>query len=325
MPKRYSTKNLDVQKEPTGTSPGVGTFEFTDDYSVFHYGKMPDRIPGKGEAIARMAASNFELFERNGVPTHYRGAIAPAKLEIDVLPAPNPDETPLGIDDGWYVVPLQVVYRNSLPSGASVFRRLDDGTATLEQFGLSQRPEPGTNLEEPLIEFTTKREEIDRFIDEEEAKRIAGLSTEDLERLKEMCRRINALITEKAEALGLEHADGKIEFGMLAPGELILVDNAGTPDENRFLYDGCHIGKQVMRDFYLQGTLERDVQEWAAAGRPRSAWPQPEPLPPGFIEPISEMYKSLAEAWTGEEIWGAPPLDEVVSTVRLLNTGAVNW
>jgi phosphoribosylaminoimidazole-succinocarboxamide synthase len=325
MPKRYSTKNLEVQKEPTDTSAGVGVFEFTDDYSVFHYGKMPDRIPDKGEAIARMAAANFELFERNGVPTHFRGMVEPTKLEIDVLPAPNPDETPIGVEDGWYVIPLQVVYRNSLPPGASVFRRLDEGSVTLEQLGFSERPEPGTKLDEPLIEFTTKREEIDRFIDEEEAMRIAGLSSADLGRLKQMCRQIDALITEKAESLGLEHADGKIEFGMLAPGELILVDNAGTPDENRFLYDGYHVGKQVMRDFYLQGTLERDVQEWAAAGRPRSTWPQPEPLPAGFIEPISEMYKSLAETWTGEQIWGALSLDEVVATVRLLNTGAVNW
>ncbi len=29
-------------------------FQYTDDYSVFDWGKMPDPIPGKGEMLARL-------------------------------------------------------------------------------------------------------------------------------------------------------------------------------------------------------------------------------------------------------------------------------
>ena len=47
-----SVKNLHVKQKPTDTKAGVYIFEFTDDYSVFDYGKMPDPLPGKGAALA---------------------------------------------------------------------------------------------------------------------------------------------------------------------------------------------------------------------------------------------------------------------------------
>ena len=93
MPKKFSTKNLQVIKEPAGSEPGVGVFEFTDDYSVFHYGKMPDQIPGKGEAIARMAAFNFDLLAKASVPTHFRGAPGANQMEFDLLRMLDPAES----------------------------------------------------------------------------------------------------------------------------------------------------------------------------------------------------------------------------------------
>ena len=223
------------------------------------------------------------------------------------------------------MIPLQVVFRNSLPAGASVYRRIESGSVTFEQLGLKSAPVPGERLSRPIIEFTTKREEIDRFVTEDEAMRIAGLTQADLGRIKELVVAIDEVVTERATAGGLEHADGKVEFGMRDAGEIVLVDNAGTPDENRFLFQGQHVGKQVMRDHYLALGVEREVQEWAAQGRPRSLWPEPEPLPPGFLDPLSDMYKALAERWIGEQIWGAPPLEEVCDTIRLLDSSAVRW
>ncbi len=55
-----SVKNLRQKKRPTKHHPGVLLFEFTDDYSIFDYGKMPDRIPGKGAATAVSTAYFFE-------------------------------------------------------------------------------------------------------------------------------------------------------------------------------------------------------------------------------------------------------------------------
>lgn len=325
MPKQFSSKSLTVLREPTDGAAGVGVFEHTDDYSIFHYGKMPDRVPGKGEAIARMAAFNFELLHSRGIPTHFRHFHQPNRVEFSLLRILNPDIRAIGENEGFYMIPLQVVYRNSLPPGASVFRRLETGSMTLDQLGLSQRPSPNQQLRQPLIEFTTKREEIDRFVTEEEARQLAGLRPQDVRRIKDLVLEINALISAHAESVGLQHADGKVEFGMYAPGEIVLVDNVGTADENRFLYDGRHVGKQIMRDYYLEQGLETDVQRWAAEGLPRESWPDPEPLPPGFLDPISAMYRALTERWIGESVWGTPPLEEVVDTVHLLTSPAVRW
>jgi phosphoribosylaminoimidazole-succinocarboxamide synthase len=60
---RGSVKNIRMVKEPKKNSPGRYVFEFTDDYSVFDYGKMPDKIRGKGAAIAMMSAYLFEAME----------------------------------------------------------------------------------------------------------------------------------------------------------------------------------------------------------------------------------------------------------------------
>ena len=38
-------------------------FEFTNDYSVFDWGKMPDTIPHKGQALARLTSSLYEKLE----------------------------------------------------------------------------------------------------------------------------------------------------------------------------------------------------------------------------------------------------------------------
>lgn len=325
MPKKFSTKNLRILEAPSPTRAGVGIFEYTDDYSVFHYGKMSEQIPFKGEAIARMATFNFAQLAKAGIPTHFRSFLKPDRIEFDLLRTPDPAVDPVGPEDGWYMVPLQVVYRNSLPEGSSVARRLAAGSVSLDDLGLTELPEPDHRLQRPIVEFTTKREEIDRFVTPAEARRLAGLTQSDEQRIVELVQAIDETITEHAESVGLEHADGKVEFGMLAPGELVLVDNAGTPDENRFLLDGQHVGKQVMRDHYLAAGLESRVQEWAAQGRPRSTWPAPEPLPPGFIEPLSQMYLALAERWTGEATRDVPPLEDVMKTVQLLDSAAVRW
>ncbi|MFB6177888.1 MAG: phosphoribosylaminoimidazolesuccinocarboxamide synthase, partial [Halobaculum sp.] len=40
-----SVKEFVIEREPTETARGRGRFAFTDDYSVFDWGKMPDEIP----------------------------------------------------------------------------------------------------------------------------------------------------------------------------------------------------------------------------------------------------------------------------------------
>jgi len=70
-----SVKDLEVIKKPTRDIMGIGRFHFSDRYSVFDWGEMPDHIDGKGEALCIMGAYCFEQLERKGVKTHYRGLV----------------------------------------------------------------------------------------------------------------------------------------------------------------------------------------------------------------------------------------------------------
>ena len=54
---------------------GTGRFLFSDRYSVFDWGEMPDHIDGKGAALCLMGAYCFEQLEKKGVKTHYHGLV----------------------------------------------------------------------------------------------------------------------------------------------------------------------------------------------------------------------------------------------------------
>ena len=73
-----SVKDLikdDLGSEATENSLGAGIFDFSDRYSVFDWGEMPDHIPNKGAALCLMAAWNFEQLKKEGMQTHYLGIV----------------------------------------------------------------------------------------------------------------------------------------------------------------------------------------------------------------------------------------------------------
>ncbi|MDP8257357.1 MAG: phosphoribosylaminoimidazolesuccinocarboxamide synthase [Candidatus Alcyoniella australis] len=73
-----SVKDLYLVKPPTQSGPGVLRFAYTDDFSVFDYGKMPDAIPGKGAAMATLSGWLFEQVAR---PALWRKALKEGLLE----------------------------------------------------------------------------------------------------------------------------------------------------------------------------------------------------------------------------------------------------
>ena len=70
-----SVKDLEVINKPQKGKMGIGRFHFSDRYSVFDWGEMPDHIDGKGAALCLMGACCFEKLEEKGVRTHYRGLV----------------------------------------------------------------------------------------------------------------------------------------------------------------------------------------------------------------------------------------------------------
>lgn len=307
-----SVKNLIVKKEATVTQMGLGTFEFTDDYSVFDYGKMPDTIPAKGEALCRMAAYNFEQLQKLGISTHYVSCPAPNKMEVKLVRVLYPQKNQLKKGDANYLVPLEVIFRNSLPEGSSVFKRMKSGELDYKELGLDHIPKPGEKLEKPILDVSTKLEMTDRYMGWKEAQELACLSDKQLAELQNATLKIDDFITKRSGQIGLEHADGKVEFAITPEGKLMLIDVCGTLDENRMLYNGVHISKQVIRDYYKLTPWYSSLENAKAAGVQKGGYPLAPKMPNELKEIVSNMYKSVCEAWIGKKIWNAPEIKEVV-------------
>ena len=343
-----SVKEFSVDEPATAAALGRGRFVFTDAYSVFDWGQMPDAIPHKGASLCTMGAFNFELLEEAGVPTHYRGVVDPSddgneavslseatapptEMAIDLTQVPDlPYEGPeAGYDyDAFhaeggehYLVPLEVVFRNRVPVGSSLRRRADPG-----DFGLDAEtwPDEPVDLSEPVVEFSTKYEEQDRYLTREEADRIAGSA--DIDALEALAADVNRVVTERAAEVGFVHEDGKIEC-LYAEGELRVADVVGTFDENRFSYDGQGISKEVIRQWY-----KRNDPEWvdavseakaAVSGHEIDDWRElceaaPDPLPAEVVDAVSTMYAAGTNAYTGEEWFDVPDIDEALAAVAEL-------
>ncbi|WP_424917797.1 phosphoribosylaminoimidazolesuccinocarboxamide synthase [Streptomyces sp. wa1064] len=168
MPVLHSTKNLHVIEPPTPSREGIGVFEYTDHYTVFHYGRMLEQIPGKGEAICRMAHFNFLLLEDAGVATHFRRLLPPPhpnRIEFTLARTPESAAAAPGpAPSSNRLLPLQVLFRNQLPAGSSVHRRLAAGDLTPADIGRDTPPAVGEKLKRPLIEYASTREYVNRFL-----------------------------------------------------------------------------------------------------------------------------------------------------------------
>ncbi|MFH0835647.1 MAG: phosphoribosylaminoimidazolesuccinocarboxamide synthase [Candidatus Micrarchaeota archaeon] len=308
--KKGSAKNVLIETEPTASKMGRGVFEFKDDYSVFDYGAMPDTIPGKAESLARLSAFNLREISKQGVKTHFVSFIEPNKIEVEMVRVIQPVE--LNEGEVNYLIPLEVIFRNSLPAGSSVFRRVKNGEASWSDFGFDREPTAGERLTEPLIDFSTKLEVTDRYLTHGQAQELARLDDGQFARLEQVALKVNEFVSRKAESVGLLHEDGKIECALDFDGNVILVDVFGTLDENRFSLNGTAVSKQVLRDYYLKTQWYQELKQAQAAGLPKDKWPAPSRLPPEFVSIVSNLYKSLSQAWTGFD-FSAPAVEEAVS------------
>ncbi|TKX78174.1 phosphoribosylaminoimidazolesuccinocarboxamide synthase, partial [Halorubrum sp. SD626R] len=313
--------------------------------------------------LCAMGAYNFELLEDDGIETHYRGVVdpggaggsegvpdgdgdaepavvplaeataPPTQMAIELTQVPDlPYEGPrTGYDydafhaagGGNYLVPLEVVFRNRVPVGSSLRTRTEPS-----EFGLDalagpdgEWPDEPVDLPKPVVEFSTKYEEQDRYLTRAEADRIAGAA--DIEALESLARDVNRVVTERAEAAGFVHEDGKIEC-LYADGDLRVADVVGTFDENRFSYGGRGVSKEVVRQWYKANdpAWVEAVKEAKAAvdGREIDDWRElcaesPDPLPAEVVEAVSTMYAAGTNAYTETAWFDVPDVETALAAV----------
>ncbi|ERG95420.1 phosphoribosylaminoimidazolesuccinocarboxamide synthase [Haloquadratum walsbyi] len=355
-----SVKEFRVETEPTATEYGHGRFMFTDHYSVFDWGEMPDQIPHKGTSLCTMGAYNFELLEQNDISTHYLGVgrsseaettvdnqssndsdhitavyaldectTAPTEMVINLTQVPTLPYTD-GVydyesyhDNGGrnYLIPLEIVFRNTVPTGSSLRRRKSP-----REYGIDADAWPSDHVElsEPIIEFSTKYEEQDRYLDRAEAEQIAGVAS--LDKLEELALGVNRVITHQAEKHGFIHEDGKIEC-LYHDGKIIVADVAGTFDENRFEYNNQEVSKEVIRQRYKEVDAEwvsavkdakqqaeiNNVAEWRdRCDRSPTSLAQP------AIDAVADLYTAGANRYIDTQWFDAPSMDVAVENIQEL-------
>lgn len=316
-----SVKNIYVETPPSENQLGIGAFEFTNDYSVFDWGKMPQTIDDKGEALKKETVHWFNLLEEHGIKTHFIEETGPNSIKVKLSRKLGYEEIKAGKTRN-YMIPLEIIFRNKIVSVGSLHRRLRKGDADPTAYGLPEdvniAPDDDIDLPQPIVEFSTKIEEHDRYLDDEEAARLAGLTSDQIVKLKELALQVNRVITDDVRQRDLEHADGKIEVFMDPDGELCVADTVGTADENRFLYNGFDLSKQMLRNYYILIGWYDELTRARNTGQPRNRQPQPPPIEAGYFNLINDTYKALCIAITGE-LWGGkepPSLDEILQQYR---------
>ena len=242
---------------------------------------MPDGIPDKGRILTAVAAYWFQATE-DLVPNHFRGqAQWPAELDAyrEVLAGRAV------VVEKTRPLPVECVVRGYL--AGSGWKEYQAGGAVC---GVSLPPglRLADRLPEPIFTPATKAEEgHDENITFE---RMAGLLGNPIaDRVRELSLALYQRGAQLAAGRGILLADTKFEFGLDADGELLLIDEALTPDSSRYwLADGWAPGrnppsldKQFLRD-YLETLPGWDKQP-----------PAPH-LPDTIIEGIRARYLDLA-------------------------------
>ena len=252
----------------------------TDRISAFDC-VMPEGIPDKGRILTAVAAYWFAATE-DLVPNHFRGNLEwPADLEAY-------RETLAGravIVEKTHPLPVECVVRGYL-AGSGWKEYQSDGAVCGVPLPSGLRL--ADRLPEPIFTPATKAEEgHDENISFERMAEIVG--GEQATRLRDLSLVLYRRGAELAASRGILLADTKFEFGLSTAGELILIDEALTPDSSRYwLADTWAPGKnppsldkQFLRD-YLETLETWDKQP-----------PAPH-LPPVIVEGIRARYLDLA-------------------------------
>lgn len=173
---------------------------YKDDATAFN-GEKKGTILGKGVVNNRMSNIMCRMLEENGIETHL----------VEEL---NDRET---VVKAVKIVPLEVIVRNVAAGSFS------------KRFGV----EEGTVLKNPTLEFCLKDDALgDPMINDHHILALGIATEEELKVMSEMTFKINALLKDYFDQIGVKLIDFKIELGRV-DGKIILADEI-SPDTCRF-------------------------------------------------------------------------------------------
>jgi phosphoribosylaminoimidazole-succinocarboxamide synthase len=260
----------------------------TDRMSAFDV-IMPTPVTGKGVVLTQV--SNFWFEKMKPLVKNHLAE------EVDLASLLTPEEYARVKDRSMLVrklkpVPVEAIVRGYLVgSGWKEYQAAGTVCGIELPAGLQQ----ASQLPEPIFTPSTKAEvgDHDINISFEETVKIIG---EDLaNQVKEVSLRIYKEAAEFARTRGIIIADTKFEFGLNEAGELILMDEALTPDSSRFWDAKTYaVGsnppsydKQIIRD-YLES-----LKDWNKTA------PGPE-LPAEIVAQTIARYQEVQQLLTAQ-------------------------
>ena len=259
-------------------------FHFSDRISAFDV-KMNTPIPRKGEVLCKFAEYWFNTL---GISHHM------LKLEgKDKMIAKRID-----------IIPLECVVRGYFYG--SIVDRYNKGELRTYSLPNSFRPVTAAKLIEPIFDPTTKSEEHDLPIGENEAISVGILSKQEFDYLRETSISLYkkmSLITQRA---GFIIADVKFEFGRdPSTGNILLGDSIG-PDEYRLWLTSDYqpgkiqesYDKQLLRDWLTKIGFKAKVDKLREQGKK----PDPPELPTEIVSELTRRYVFAYQRITGRQL-----------------------
>ncbi|MBF0779084.1 MULTISPECIES: phosphoribosylaminoimidazolesuccinocarboxamide synthase [Streptococcus] len=188
---------------------------YKDQATAFN-GLKKEEVIGKGRLNNQISSLIFEKLNRAGIATHFVEKLSDTEQ----------------LNKKVAIIPLEVVLRNYTAGSFS------------KRFGVAE----GIQLEQPIVEFYYKKDELDDpFINDEHVAFLDIASKEEIAYIKEETRKINGLLSSWFAEIGLTLIDFKLEFGKDKDGQIILADEF-SPDNCRLWdADGHHMDKDVFR------------------------------------------------------------------------------
>ena len=251
----------------------------SDRVSAFDW-VMPSTIPGKGAVLTQLSLFWFKLLE-DIVPNHIVSLDVPTIVEDRAIIV-----QPLDMFE------IECVARGYLTgSGWSEYQ--DNGTICGNS--LPEGLLDGSKLPATIFTPATKADVGDHDINidfETAVKRIGASEAQDL---KKLTIALYDTASDFARERGIILADTKFEFGRNALGEIVLADEALTPDSSRFWELSTWIpggsqasfDKQFLRDYLITSGWDRNSP--------------PPLLPQEIIEKTAARYEEAFYRLTGSK------------------------
>jgi phosphoribosylaminoimidazole-succinocarboxamide synthase len=191
---------------------------FRDDISAFNGVKL-EVIPGKGAINQKINAFLMQYLEKNGIETHFIESINDHECYVSKL----------------NMLPVEAVMRNV--AAGSFCKRFN--------------VKLGSVLHSPLFELFLKSDALgDPLIRDEHAEYFEWASLQDIQQIKTLTFRVNALLSELMRSAGLVLVDFKLEFGRL-DGRLVLADEISP--------DGMRVWDAKTQEIYDKDRFRQDL------------------------------------------------------------------